>query len=216
MARKIALGNKRRWIEKNSPGKTILDFGCGTGEFLKEMKDHYWQVTGVEPSTIANEKAAATTSAKIYKNLSEVQESKFDVITLWHVLEHLHDLNGSLAKFQTMLSDSGTIFIAVPNLESYDAKFYKSFWAAYDVPRHLWHFSKSTMKRLLENHGLKLVNTIPMKMDSFYVSALSESYQNPEQSKIAGLAKAFLRGLLSNRKAKREMNFSSLIYIAKR
>ena len=216
IARKIALGNKRRAIEKHSSGKTILDFGCGTGEFLREMKNHYWQVAGVEPSQLANGKASIATDTKIHRSISEIDETGIDVITLWHVLEHLHDLNGSLKKFHSLLSESGTIFVAVPNFESYDANHYKTFWAAYDVPRHLWHFSKENMKRVLANNGFKIVDVLPMKMDAFYVSILSEGYQNPTQAKILGLFKATLRGMLSNMKAKKKMNYSSLIYIAQK
>ncbi|MBI1770045.1 MAG: class I SAM-dependent methyltransferase [Bacteroidetes bacterium] len=216
LARKIALTNKRRLVEEKFNGKSVLDFGCGTGEFLKEMKDHGWRIAGVEPSQKANEKAFLTTNNKIYKSLSEIQESNFDVITLWHVLEHLHDLNGSLRKFFDLLKESGTIFIAVPNMQSYDAQFYKSFWAGYDVPRHLWHFNQENMKKLLENNGFILSGVIPMKMDSYYVSLLSESYKHPDQPKFINLIKAFNRGLVSNLKAKKSSNYSSLIYIARR
>lgn len=214
--RKIALGTKRRTIEKHSRGKTILDFGCGTGEFLKEMKDHYWQVTGIEPAKNANTKAALLTGSQIHSSLTEIKETTFDVITLWHVLEHIHDLNGTLHQFNSFLNDSGTIFVAVPNFESNDAEHYKSFWAAYDVPRHLWHFTKTNMKQILENNGFKLFAILPMKLDSFYVSILSEGYKNPNQSKLISLFKALMRGFFSNLKAKKKMNYSSLIYIAKK
>ncbi len=215
-ARKIALKKKREILEKNSAGKSILDFGCGTGEFLNEMKHHDWQIAGVEPSPNANQKAQETTGTKIYTALAETNESQFDSITLWHVLEHIHDLNGTLKKFSVLLKKSGTIFIAVPNPKSHDAEFYKSFWAGYDVPRHLWHFNQENMKKLLENNGFKLINTLPMKMDSFYVSLLSESYQNPTQTKVVSLMKAFVRGWISNIRARKNTNYSSLIYIAKR
>ena len=216
LARKVALSSKRAIIEQHSDGKTILDFGCGTGEFLKELKSKGWMIAGVEPSQNANEKASQLTNKKIYKSLTEIQESNFDAITLWHVLEHLHDLNGSLRKFHALLKESGTIFIAVPNLESNDAQFYNSFWAGYDVPRHLWHFNQENMKKLLENIGFKLMEVLPMRMDSYYVSLLSESYKNPLQLKVINLVKAFGHGLLSNFKAKKTTNYSSLIYIAKR
>jgi hypothetical protein len=170
----------------------------------------------VEPSQLANSKASTVTGTKIYSSISELYETHVDVITLWHVLEHLHDLNGSLKKFHSLLNESGTIFVAVPNFESHDASHYKSFWAAYDVPRHLWHFSKKTMEQALKNNGFQLVDIMPMKMDSFYVSILSEGYQNPVQSKVIGLIKAAIRGTISNMKAKKKMNYSSLIYIARK
>lgn len=216
IARSVALGNKRRLIQKISNGKSILDYGCGTGEFLREMQENNWQVDGVEPSDIANAKAQENTKGKICKNLSELDKRKFDVITLWHVLEHLHDLNGSIKNLHDLLNDSGTIFIAVPNLQSYDATHYQSFWAGYDVPRHLWHFNKDNMNQLLSKNGLKLINTLPMKMDSFYVSLLSEGYKNPNQSEIINLLKATIRGFRSNLKGRKNMNYSSLIYIAKK
>jgi 2-polyprenyl-3-methyl-5-hydroxy-6-metoxy-1,4-benzoquinol methylase len=215
-ARKIALSRKRKIIEQRSTQKTILDFGCGTGEFLTEMKNHSWEATGVEPSNSANAKAASLSGQKIYHSLNDLPSIKFDVITLWHVLEHLHDLNISLRSFSLLLKDSGTIFIAVPNLQSNDAKYYKSAWAAYDVPRHLWHFDKNAMKKLLANHGFNIVEILPMKMDAFYVSMLSESYLRPSQSKVATLSRALIRGLISNAQAKKKMNYSSLIYVAKK
>jgi 2-polyprenyl-3-methyl-5-hydroxy-6-metoxy-1,4-benzoquinol methylase len=216
IARSIALKSKRKILENNTEGKSILDFGCGTGAFLNEMKTHGWQTVGVEPSASANEKARELTKAQIYRSIAEIKESNLDAITLWHVLEHLHDPNATLQKFRKLLKESGTIFIAVPNLKSHDAEFYKSFWAAYDVPRHLWHFSQDNMKSLLEKNGFKLVDTLPMKMDSFYVSLLSESYQNPYQSKAINLLKALVRGFVSNIKARKNKNYSSLIYIAQR
>jgi predicted SAM-dependent methyltransferase len=215
-ARRIALKKKHKILEENSALGRVLDMGCGTGEFLKEMKNHGWEVAGVEPSDGANKKAQETTQQKISKSISELTDSCFDAITLWHVLEHLHDLNGTLKRLSELLKASGTIFIAVPNLKSYDAQFYKSFWAAYDVPRHLWHFCEADMKRLLEKNGFKLMKILPMKMDSFYVSLLSESYKNPNQPKLIALIKAFAKGCISNIKARKNTNYSSLIYIAKR
>lgn len=214
-ARRVALKWKRRIVEKSSIEKTILDFGCGTGEFLEEMKTHGWATAGVEPSSIASA-SAKKKSARIYQSLAEIHQQAFDAITLWHVLEHVHDLNGTLKKLRELLKKNGTIFIAVPNYESADAQSYQSHWAAYDVPRHLWHFSKNNMKQLLESNGFRLVEILPMKMDSFYVSLLSETYRYPKHSNFVNLIKAFFMGLSSNRKAKKQTNFSSLIYIAKK
>jgi len=216
LARKIALKQKRKIIQRYSKGNSILDFGCGTGEFLKEMKDNYWQVSGIETSPLANAKASQINQEKIEHDLSAFKEKSFDVITLWHVLEHVHDLNKKLKSFHSLLKESGTILIAVPNLESYDAKYYQKHWAGYDVPRHLWHFNQLNIKQLFDKNGFKLIKTKPMKMDSFYVSLLSETYQNPSQGKIMSFGKALMQGFISNLKARKNNNYSSLIYIAKR
>jgi len=212
--RTIALRWKLKIIKQNSAGKTILDFGCGTGEFLKLMKNRGWDTQGVEPSSAARATAIKNVGEKIYTDLKEIKESTFDSITLWHVLEHVHDLNGVLQNLKLLLKKSGTIFIAVPNFQSDDGQHYKSYWAGYDVPRHLWHFSKNNMKQVLENNGLQITNILPMRMDSFYVSLLSESYNHPNQWKLIAMIKAFTRGLISNAKARKKLNYSSLIYIA--
>jgi len=215
-ARKITLVRKRKLVKKYSIKNKILDVGCGTGEFLNEMKSHGWKISGVEPSTSARESAEKKTGTKILKSLNDVSENNFSAITLWHVLEHLTDPNLALQTLHKLINETGTIFIAVPNLQSYDANYYKSFWAAYDVPRHFWHFDKKNMKILLEKNGLKLIKTLPMHFDSFYVALLSESYKNSKRSKLLQLFKAFIVGLKSNLKAKRTMEYSSLIYVVKR
>ncbi len=132
---------------------------------------------------------------------------------MWHVLEHVHDLNETLAKLRSLLTNNGTVFIAVPNHESYDAQLYKNYWAGYDLPRHLWHFSKENIKTLLTRHNLKLQAIVPMRFDAYYVSLLSEGYKNPAKSSLIKSASAFTRGLISNLKAGKD-NHSSLIYIA--
>ncbi|MGC4021992.1 MAG: class I SAM-dependent methyltransferase [Cyclobacteriaceae bacterium] len=215
LARKFALKKKRKLVLSKSNGKSILDFGCGTGEFLNEMRSNEWSISGIELSDLARAKAEQLNQKKIYPNLSEIGNEKFDVITLWHVLEHLHDLNDTLDKLKKLMKDTSTLIIAVPNHESHDAIHYQSFWAGYDVPRHLWHFSKKSMDELLKKNGFKLTEVLPMKLDSFYVSLLSEKYKYPKKSTITRLFSAFITGLVSNLKAKKSTNFSSLIYIAK-
>lgn len=216
IARRITLHWKRKLIENNSRPGHILDIGCGTGEFLTEMKNHGWEISGVEPSPTARDTAEKNTGIKIPQLLSDVPPKKFSAITLWHVLEHLPDPNQALQSLQSLLSDTGTIFIAVPNLKSYDAQHYKSFWAAYDVPRHLWHFNQENMKMLLLKNGFQLRKVIPMQLDSFYVSLLSESYLRPKRSKLLQLFTAFFLGLRSNRSAGKSSEYSSLIYVANR
>ena len=209
------LKKKRTLIQKCSTGCKILDFGCGTGEFINEMKTHGWIVSGVEPSPVARQRAEEK-KLEIAESLDSLKENSFDVISLWHVLEHLHNPNEYLEKFHQLLKQNGTLVVAVPNPESYDASVYKDHWAAYDVPRHLWHFSHSNMKRILDQNGFQLLLTTPMVYDSYYVSLLSESYLHPNRIKILQAAKAFFNGMISNLRAKKSTNYSSLIYIAKR
>jgi 2-polyprenyl-3-methyl-5-hydroxy-6-metoxy-1,4-benzoquinol methylase len=196
------------------PGE-LLDFGCGTGEFLAFCQSKGWVVTGVEPSENARTKANQNIGKTVSQNISEIGVKQFDAITLWHVLEHIHELESELKKITSHLKKDGTIFIAVPNYQSPDGQYYKQFWAGYDVPRHLWHFSKDSMKQLLSKVGLQLLEIKPMKLDAFYVSLLSESYQNPQSSKLVNGLKAFIKGMKSNHKARENNNYSSLIYIAK-
>lgn len=216
LARKITLRWKRNLVKKYSEGNKILDVGCGTGEFLYEMKSHRWSISGVEPSSVARQSSKEKTGVEIFKSLKDITANNFNAITLWHVLEHLPDPNQALKTIYNLLNQSGTIFIAVPNLQSYDASYYQSFWAGYDVPRHLWHFDKNTMEKLLKKNGLELVKILPMRLDSFYVSLLSESYKDSKRTKLLQLFLAFLVGLKSNLKGRRNLDYSSLIYIVKR
>jgi SAM-dependent methyltransferase len=213
-ARSITLKWKQDLISRYKQEGNILDYGCGTGEFLHFMKANCWKINGVEPSEIARTKAGELTKTEIFKDLSSAK-TKFDIITLWHVLEHVHDLNQKIDELSNYLKEDGTLFIAVPNRESEDAKKYENFWAGYDVPRHLWHFSQNNMKQLLEKHGLSLIATEPMKLDSYYVSMLSENYKNPSSLSLISLAKSFVSGLKSNHQASKTGSYSSLIYIAK-
>ncbi len=213
--RSFTLQWKLNLIQSYKPSGKILDYGCGTGEFLNTCKTANWVCTGVEPSVAAREKASQLTHLKIVGTLSQTDHSKFDIITLWHVLEHVENLNEKLSELKSYLAEGGIIFIAVPNHESIDAKIYQSNWAAYDVPRHLWHFSKENMRTLLQSHGLNLVDKIPMKQDSFYVSLLSEKYLHPKTNILINSVRAFAMGLRSNLAARKDQNYSSLVYIAK-
>lgn len=208
--RSITLKSKLALINKYQSKFNLLDYGCGTGDFLATCKDAGWTVTGVEPSDEAR--------IKIRKDLQVVDSlanvtTQVNAITMWHVLEHVHEINETLARLRSLLTNNGTVFIAVPNHESYDAKFYKNYWAGYDVPRHLWHFNQENIKRLLGKHNLKLKAIVPMKFDSYYVSLLSEGYKHPGRNSLSKSASAFTRGLVSNMKAGKD-NHSSLIYIA--
>ena len=208
--RYFTLRSKERLIKKwGNTNKTLLDYGCGTGHFLSHCQTKGWTIAGLEPNHIARKIANSNTGQKVFENIKDVP-GKYQVITLWHVLEHVPDLNQTISELTGKLEKSGTLIIAVPNPESWDAKHYKSFWAGYDVPRHLYHFSQSTVKQLLKKHHLKVKKTLPMKLDSYYVSMLSEKYKNNSTNYIQSI----INGYKSNRYAqKNHNNYSSLIYI---
>lgn len=214
VARNFALNWKARIISIEKAEKTALDFGCGTGEFLNTLKNKGWKIEGVEPSNSARQKAESITGQKINNSIEHLSGKQFDVITAWHVVEHVPDLPETIQHLKALLKKDGTIFIAVPNYESADAKKYKEFWAGYDVPRHLWHFSKKSMTQLLQSHQLNVVNIIPMKLDAYYVSMLSERYQK-NSSSLSTLVKGFISGFRSNVKARKTKNHSSVIYVVK-
>jgi 2-polyprenyl-3-methyl-5-hydroxy-6-metoxy-1,4-benzoquinol methylase len=212
--KKIALKRKLKLISVYSNGeKTLLDFGCGTGDFLQVAKDNGWDVLGIEPNNEARKIANYKTNNSVYDSdsFSKLENSSFDVITLWHVLEHIPNLKEHFSMFQKLLKPNGTLIIAVPNFKSYDAKFYKNFWAAFDVPRHLWHFSKTAISKLVSIENMQVVKTYPMVFDAYYVSLLSEKYKTGKMNP----ARAFLIGSLSNLKAVFSKEHSSVIYCVK-
>jgi len=195
--RKYMLGRKRILVEKVT-GITkghILDVGTGTGFFLNEMKEYGWQAAGTEKSSDARTFAKKEFNLDNLpsENLFTLKEKSFDAITLWHVLEHIHQLNENMETFSRLLNKDGKLIIAVPNHNSSDAQHYKEFWAAYDVPRHIWHFAPKQMKLFGEKHGFTLNSMHTMPFDSFYVSMLSEKYK---KSKIA-LFKGIFYGKIS-------------------
>lgn len=191
---------------------SVLDIGCGTGDFLKYgIEKMKYSGVGVEPNFDAR-KRAEEKNLKVFEEISQIQNQKFDVITLWHVLEHVADLDNYFSFFNEKLNDDGLLVIAVPNFKSYDAQYYKEFWAAWDVPRHLWHFSRTSIQQLSKPHGFDLIHTHPMYFDSYYVSLLSESYKTGKKN----IWNAFRIGFLSNQKAKRSKEYSSHIYLLKK
>ncbi len=209
--RKHTLQKKLTLINSfNTNQKNILDVGAGTGDFLNVCKNNDWNVSGVEPSldarSIAQEKGI-----HLSDDIFSLKEDSFDVITLWHVLEHVKDLQKYINQLQKLLKRDGVIVVAVPNFNSYDANHYKEFWAAFDVPRHLWHFSQYAIKNLFNDVFMKVVDVKPMLFDSYYVSLLSEKYKNGSSNFL----KAFYIGCKSNFKAKKTSEYSSLIYIIK-
>lgn len=211
----IALKRKLKLINSfNSEDKKLLDVGCGTGDFLNLAKSNHWQVSGVEPNFNARAIANEKTDNSIFDidQLLKFQKHSFDVITLWHVLEHLPKLENHLAVIESLLKPNGRLVIAVPNYKSFDANYYKNNWAAFDVPRHLWHFSQKAISKLVEKKGMEVIKVEPMIFDAFYVSLLSEKYKNGFMNPL----KAFWIGWRSNSKAKRSGEYSSLIYIIKK
>ena len=207
----IALKNKLNLINKEQSTKgAILDIGTGTGDFLTVAKQDGWKATGIEPSSKAKT-IAISKGISFVENTTYLTNHTFDVITMWHVLEHIPDLDFQIKELKRLLKPNGTLIVAVPNFKSFDAKYYAEFWAAYDVPIHFWHFSKKAIELLFANENMKLVDVLPMKFDSFYVSLLSEKYKNGKMNFI----KAFLIGLQSNWKARSNNEYSSHIYILK-
>lgn len=210
--RKYAIRKKLRHLSAYHPQKgKLLDVGAGTGEFLLTANTYGWEVAGVEPGYTAKQNAAQK-GILLEPDLNSYTGQKFDVITLWHVLEHIKDINVEIEKLKARLKDEGTLFVAVPNFKSYDADYYQEYWAAYDVPRHIWHFSRNAIEKHFAKHQMKIIDIIPMKFDAFYVSLLSEKYKNGFMNPF----KAFYIGIQSNIKALRSGEYSSLIYVLKK
>ncbi|WP_143307312.1 class I SAM-dependent methyltransferase [Chitinophaga vietnamensis] len=214
--RKITLRSKQNWVRSATGLKqgALLDIGCGTGAFLHYMQASGWNITGLEPDETARRNAK-----ELYKieplpidQLFALPAHQYDAITMWHVLEHVHELHHYLERIRTLLKPGGSLLIAVPNYTSYDAEHYAAYWAAYDVPRHLYHFSPSSMELLLSQHQFKLIKKHPMVFDGFYVSLLSEKHKTGKSRLVAG----FLNGFRSYRKGLKEVDrCSSIVYECK-
>jgi 2-polyprenyl-3-methyl-5-hydroxy-6-metoxy-1,4-benzoquinol methylase len=212
----FTLSMKRNFIEDETGIKngSLLDVGAGAGAFVHHMKENGWTVEGVEPDPQAIDRAFSQYGIRL-KSSSELfnfQQSSFDAVTMWHVLEHVHDLHEYIRHIKSICKRGGKIFIAVPNYTSFDADHYGSAWAAYDVPRHLYHFSPASMLELMKRHGCTVEKMQPMWFDSFYVSLLSEKYTTGRSNLIKG----FWNGLRSNFKAlSNKRRASSIIYVIK-
>ena len=209
--RSRTLKQKLDLIGKYVSRGTILDYGCGTGMFLETCSNAGWEVLGFEPDpdarTLVLKKGVRAESTKF--NLGA---NKYDIITLWHVLEHVTDLDETLGFFSNTIQENGRLIIAVPNYTSEDARHYKEFWAGYDVPRHIYHFEINTLKKLLNRFGFVLEETKPMVFDSYYVSMLSEKYKTGSVKYL----KALIRGFMSNSAANSPSQYSSVIYVFKK
>ncbi|GAA0891985.1 class I SAM-dependent methyltransferase [Fulvivirga kasyanovii] len=211
IARNFTLKKKVALINSLNKKGSMLDIGCGTGHFISACKEDGWAINGVEPDENARKMATDKTAINISADIKDVEQTEFDVITMWHVLEHIPNLNDFMQILAHKLKETGKLIVAVPNYKSHDAQYYKQYWAAYDVPRHLYHFDQESLGRLATKYQLKINKILPMTLDAYYVSLLSEAYKG------AGILKFFkapIRGFISNQKAKNNnFNYSSLIYI---
>jgi 2-polyprenyl-3-methyl-5-hydroxy-6-metoxy-1,4-benzoquinol methylase len=213
--RKYTLLKKLQLISKFYKTGSILDIGCGTGEFLNTCKGAKWKTVGIEPDDKIREIAAQKYSLDIYPEnyLKALKDESFEIITMWHVLEHVPLLNDRIEDLKRLIKRNGIIIIAVPNCDSLDAKIYKENWAAYDVPRHLYHFTPTTLEQVFKKHDLNLFNTLPMVFDSFYVSMLSEKIKNGKINLLCSM----WNGLRSNLNAiKTGKTYSSQIYLIRK
>lgn len=216
LKRKLKLINSFQSKDVKDPKKqkkNLLDLGCGTGDFLEIAKQNGWQITGIEPNPEARKIANTKTGHFVFGNehFSILEPHTFDVITLWHVLEHLKNPEEQVKQLKYLLKPNGRLVVAVPNYKSYDANHYKTHWAAYDVPRHLWHFSQKGIKQLFAQEHFEVESTMPLMFDAYYVSLLSEKYKTGFMNPF----KAFWIGWCSNAKAKSSGDYSSLIYVIK-
>ena len=212
--RYVSVGRKLRLLKSFQPKKgALLDVGAGTGFFLRAAKKRGWTVTGIEPNPSARNLANSKTPKTVFgaDTLSTLPQHSFDVITLWHVLEHLPNLEDDIRTLQKLLKPNGRIVVAVPNFKSFDAVYFKDYWAAYDVPRHLWHFSQQSIPKVFSEVQMKLESTHPLIMDAYYVSLLS----NKLKSGTHRILNSLRIGFLSNLKAVKSGEYSSLIYILK-
>ena len=213
--RKYAIGTKLNLLKKTSNKKNHLDIGCGTGEFLNACKNAGYDTKGIEPSKLARQQAIKNFDLLVSENtnLDQFENGQFDSISMWHVLEHVPSINKTIKELKRILSEKGKVIIAVPNHKSFDAQHYKEYWAGWDVPIHLWHFSKSSIEQLFIKYDFKLIETKPMLFDSFYVSLLSEEFKVGRKNYLKGFAiglKSNIIGIFTKRGS------SSLIYVFER
>lgn len=239
IVRDIAIKKKLKWLEKYQDNRllhwndnamkkgkvapltddaplSLLDIGAGTGHFAMAAHQRGYKVSVIEPNDGARKAIIdkAQTNLKTYKDMELLFEHganpQFDIITLWHALEHVPNIEKVIYQLKTLLKPKGTLFIAVPNYKSHDANYYKEHWAAYDVPRHLWHFSQTAIRRLIFPQNMAVLTTLPMKWDAYYVAMLSEKYRGRQF-----LLNALYQGWRSNWNARRSGEYSSLLYVIK-
>lgn len=216
LARKWALGTKYKLVHRYQSQGRVLDIGCGTGEFLAHLMSRGYLVEGVEPDVKAREQAIANHSISVVPTVEQISNKEYyQVITMWHVLEHVPDVRATFKKLFALLADRGILIIAVPDRESWDNEHYGAHWAAWDVPRHLTHFRRADVHRLLHEHGFELLSTNKMWLDAFYIAMLSERYRGA--GTIGALIKGILYGGLSNlQSAAGSRPTSSSLYVARK
>lgn len=206
LIQKRMFGIKRQWLSNGTQqAPRYLDYGCGTGALVRYLTAKGWDAHGVEPNAKARK---VFNNLKVVSSLGELTPAPFDVIGLWHVLEHVPNPTETLAELIDILTPQGKLFLALPNFNSYDAAFYSNEWAGYDVPRHLWHFSSHGIVQLCESLGLKHTKTNGMFFDAFYVSYLSEKHRR----KCFPFVRGFFIGLWSNIRAKKTGEYSAMLY----
>ena len=215
IVRDYSIKQKLKLIKKYHKTGKLMDLGCGLGYFLNGVKiDKTFDALGVDVSDEAVEYVKKTFNIDV-KNESELdnlEKESFDIITQWHVLEHVHFLNERMQQLQNLLKDDGTLFIAVPNSESKDAKMYMEHWDGYDVPRHLYHFNQKSFKMLLEKHGFEIIETRPMYFDAPYISMRSEVHMKHKYPFINGA----ISGIKSTASALSTGEHSTLLFVVKK
>ena len=209
--KKVNLKYKYKLATEGIETGNMMDIGCGVGDFIHTAEEKAWQCIGVEPSDDAKTIAKTRVKADIIRSeeLENLPDASFDLITMWHVLEHVDELRWQVTQLQRLIKPNGRIVIAVPNYKSYDGQYYKEHWAAYDVPRHLNHFNKQTITKIFKASGLELKKTDKLIWDAYYISYMSEQYKLHKFPLIKGA----YRGLVSNCKARRSGEWSSMVYI---
>ena len=207
LLRSVNFYTKYRFLSRTNDNRNVLDFGSGEGYFLNMLKKRGLNACGVDPSV-------TSLLPNVYKSIfaEQLNSQKFSHITAWHSIEHVHELEKTISRMYDLLDEKGTIIVATPNYLSFDARYYKSFWAAYDVPRHLWHFDKKSLKEVFENKGFKLIKSSPMLLDAYYVSLLSESYKKS----IFKIFKSIFVGTISNTLAFFTKEYSSNVFVFKK
>lgn len=209
--KKVNLKHKYQIATEGKEVGTLLDIGCGVGDFIHTAEEQGWEAIGVEPSDDAKSIARTRIKGNIINSeeLEKLADASFDLITMWHVLEHVDELRWQVEQLQRLVKPEGRIVIAVPNYKSYDGQYYKEHWAAYDVPRHLNHFNKQTITKIFKTSGLELKKTDKLIWDAYYISYMSELYKHHKFPLIKGA----WQGLVSNCKARRSGEWSSMVYI---
>lgn len=207
----VNLRNKVKMAVQGMPPGKLLDIGCGVGDFLCQVKRQGWEVTGIEPSDDAKNIAEKRLGFRPLPPTAsdQLEDGVFDVITLWHVLEHVDDLETQTSEIKRLLRPGGRLVIALPNFQSFDCQYFKEKWAAWDVPRHLNHFAPETLKNMMKSLGFVHQDTKKLVWDAYYISFLSERYSG----KSLPLVRGAWVGLRSNLHARRSGMYSSLVYL---